>query len=97
MTNLRVSTAQFENKSGDKDYNLSVIDRLSAEAASKGSQAIAFHECSVTGYTFARHLSKGELLDIAEFIPSGPSGIIYFSLFQVLYQVSREQTLRPQT
>jgi predicted amidohydrolase len=73
MTNLRASTAQFENKSGDKDYNLSIIDKLSAEAASKGSQVIAFHECSITGYTFARHLSKDQLLDIAEFIPSGPS------------------------
>jgi predicted amidohydrolase len=73
MTNLRASTAQFENKSGDKDYNLSVIDRLSAEAAAKGSQVISFHECSITGYTFARHLSKEQLLDIAEHIPSGPS------------------------
>lgn len=73
MTNLRASTAQFENRSGDKDYNLSIIDRLSAEAASNGSQVIAFHECSITGYTFARHLSKDQLLDIAEHIPSGPS------------------------
>ena len=73
MTNLRASTAQFENKSGDKDYNLSVIDRLSAEAAAKGSQVISFHECSITGYTFARHLSKEQLLDIAEYIPSGSS------------------------
>lgn len=73
MTNLTTSTAQFENRSGDKEYNLSVIDKLSAEAAAKGSQVIAFHECSVTGYTFARHLSKKEMLDIAENIPSGPS------------------------
>ena len=73
MTNLIASTAQFENRSGDKEYNLSVIDKLSAEAAAKGSQVIAFHECSVTGYTFARHLSKKEMLDIAENIPSGPS------------------------
>lgn len=73
MTNLRASTAQFENKSGDKEYNLSVIDRLSAEAAAKGSQVVAFHECSITGYTFARHLSKEQLLDIAEPVPSGPS------------------------
>ncbi|HUQ66915.1 MAG TPA: nitrilase family protein [Flavitalea sp.] len=73
MTNLIASTAQFENKSGDKEYNLSVIDRLSAEASSKGSQVICFHECSITGYTFARHLSKEELLDVAEKIPSGES------------------------
>ena len=70
---LIISTAQFENKSGDKDYNLSIIDKLSARAAQQGSDAMAFHECSVTGYTFARHLSKAEMLDIAEIIPHGPS------------------------
>jgi predicted amidohydrolase len=73
MTNLRASTAQFENKSGDKEYNLSVIDGLSEEAAAKGSQVVAFHECSITGYTFARHLSNDQLLEIAEPVPSGPS------------------------
>lgn len=73
MINLKVSSAQFENKSGDKEYNLSVIDKLSAEASSQGSNVIAFHECSITGYTFARHLSKEQLLDVAEKIPSGPS------------------------
>jgi len=73
MTNLRVSTAQFENMSGDKEYNLGVIDNLSAEASAKGSQIVAFHECSITGYTFARHLSKEQLLEIAEPVPSGPS------------------------
>jgi len=70
---LIVSSAQFENKSGDKDYNLSIIDSLSAKAAQQGSDAIAFHECSITGYTFARHLSKAEMLDVAEEIPTGPS------------------------
>ena len=70
---LIVSSAQFEHKSGDKDYNLSIIDSLSAKAAQQGSDAIAFHECSITGYTFARHLSKAEMLDVAEEIPTGPS------------------------
>ncbi|MBL1221086.1 nitrilase family protein [Chryseobacterium sp. L7] len=73
MDHLKISTAQFENRSGDKEYNLSVIEKLAAEAASKGSQAIAFHECSVTGYTFARNLTKEQLLDIAEYIPDGKS------------------------
>ena len=73
MKNLRISSAQFENKSGDKEYNLSIIEKLALQAASNGSQVIAFHECSITGYTFARKLSKGQLLDIAEFIPEGKS------------------------
>ena len=70
---LIVSSAQFEHKSGDKDYNLSIIDSLSEKAAQQGSDVIAFHECSITGYTFARHLSKAEMLDVAEEIPTGPS------------------------
>ncbi|AQX13657.1 nitrilase [Elizabethkingia meningoseptica] len=73
MNTLKVSTAQFEHKSGDKEYNLSVIARLSGEAALQGSEVIAFHECSITGYTFARKLSKEQMLDLAELIPDGES------------------------
>jgi 5-aminopentanamidase len=73
MNNIKVSTAQFENRSGDKDFNLSKIESLAAKAALEGSHVIAFHECSVTGLSFARHLSKEEMLDLGEFIPDGPS------------------------
>jgi predicted amidohydrolase len=73
MENLKVASAQFEHKSGDKEYNLSVINKLAAKAASSGAKVIAFHECSITGYTFARKLSREQMLDIAEFIPDGPS------------------------
>ena len=73
MDKLKISTAQFENRSGDKNYNLSVIEELSQKAAQEGSHVIAFHECSITGYTFARHLSKSQMLDLAEVIPGGPS------------------------
>lgn len=71
--NIKISTAQFENKSGDKEYNLSIIEKLAQKAASEGSHVIAFHECSITGYTFARNLSKDQMLDIAELIPDGES------------------------
>lgn len=70
---LRISTVQFENKSGDKTYNLSLIEQFTAQASSEGAHAVAFHECSITGYTFARHLTREALLDIAEPIPGGPS------------------------
>jgi predicted amidohydrolase len=73
MRNLKIATAQFENKSGDKVYNLSVIKNLAQKAAQQGADVIAFHECSVTGYTFARYLNKRQMLDIAELIPGGPS------------------------
>lgn len=73
MEKLKISTAQFENRSGDKEYNLSVIDNLAGKAAVEGSKAIAFHECSITGYTFARNLTKTQMLNLAELIPEGPS------------------------
>lgn len=73
MQALKIATAQFENKSGDKKYNLSVIEQLAKKAAREGADVIAFHECAVTGYTFARHLPKAEMLNIAEFIPEGES------------------------
>ncbi len=83
MQPLRIATAQFENASGDKAYNLSVIRSLSAQAARQGAQVVAFHECSITGYTFARHLSKEQLLAVAEIIPDGPS-------INVLQEIAQE-------
>jgi 5-aminopentanamidase len=73
MNKLKVATAQFEHRSGDKQYNLSVIGRLSELAAGNGAQVIAFHECSITGYSFARHLNREQLVEVAELIPGGES------------------------
>lgn len=83
MEKLNIATAQFENKSADKQYNLSVIKELSRKAANAGADVIAFHECSITGYTYARHLSKVQLLEQAEFIPDGPS-------IQALISIAKE-------
>jgi predicted amidohydrolase len=73
MKNIKIATAQFENSSGDKNHNLAIIRSLSEKAAASGADVIAFHECSITGYTFARHLSKPALQDLAEYIPDGAS------------------------
>lgn len=73
MEPFKISTAQFENNSGDKGYNISIIDKLSAQAAASGSKVIAFHECCITGYTFARKLPLEQMLEVAEPVPSGPS------------------------
>ncbi len=86
MENLRIATAQFENRSGDKSYNLSVIRTLSAQAAALGAQVVAFHECSITGYTFARYLSKEQMLNLAESIPDGES-------IQALTQIARDNNI----
>lgn len=73
MKTIKIATAQFEHRSDNKEYNLKTIERLTEKAARQGAAAVAFHECSVTGYSFARHLTKEELLEVAEFIPGGAS------------------------
>ena len=73
MEPLRIATAQFENKSGDKQFNLDRIGELAGKAALQGAKAVAFHECSITGYTFARNLSRQQMLDLAEPLPGGES------------------------
>jgi len=73
MRNIKIASAQFENKVADKEYNLSVIDRLSKKAAADGAEVIAFHECSITGYSFARRLSLDQMLALSEHIPDGES------------------------
>lgn len=73
MQPLRIAAAQFENASGDKHVNLETIRVITAQAATVGANVVAFHECSVTGYTFARRLSHEQLLELAEPIPEGKS------------------------
>jgi 5-aminopentanamidase len=73
MKNIKIATAQFEHRSADKEYNLSVIEKLSKNAAEAGADVISFHECCITGYTFIRKLSEEQLLDLAELIPGGAS------------------------
>lgn len=73
MEPLKIATAQFETRDNDKAYNLSVIREICSKASGEGAQVVAFHECSVCGYTFAKELSREELLAIAELIPSGKS------------------------
>jgi beta-ureidopropionase len=70
---LRIATVQFENRPGDKSYNLSVVEDFSTKATAAGCDIISFHECCITGYTFARDLTEDQLLSIAEPVPTGPS------------------------
>lgn len=86
MEKLKIATAQFEHRNADKKYNLSVIEKLSKQAAAEGSDIISFHECSITGYTFARHLSKEQMLELAEIIPTGKSIL-------KLTQIARENNI----
>lgn len=73
MQDLTIATAQFESRNGDKTYNLSVIEKLSRQAAEKGVQVISFHELCITSYGFLRKLSHKQLGALAEEVPQGES------------------------
>lgn len=73
MQPLKIAAVQFENKSGDKAYNLSRIYELAKQAKAEGCQVVSFHECSISGYTFVQRLTKEELLQVSEKIPDGES------------------------
>jgi predicted amidohydrolase len=73
MEKLKASAVQFEHKSGDKAYNLAVIDQFTKQAAEEGSRVIAFHECCITGYTFTQNLSRQGMLELAEYLPESSS------------------------
>ena len=69
---MNIASVQFECATGDKESNIAIIRRLAAQAAAQSCNVVAFHECSISGYTFASTLSKSELFDVAERVP-GPS------------------------
>jgi len=73
MENLKIAVAQFEPKDGDKDYNLSVIEKLTARAKEEGADVISFHEMSITAYTFFKDLDKEQVEKLAEKVPDGES------------------------
>ena len=73
MKTLKVAVAQFQPKDGDKEYNLSVINRLTAKAKDAGAEVISFHEMSITAYTFFKDLSREQVTNLAENVPDGMS------------------------
>jgi predicted amidohydrolase len=70
---IRIGAAQFENRNGDKQYNLDAIDRLTARAVEKRAQLVAFHEGCIPAYSHLRRLDRKALAEIAEPVPAGPS------------------------
>lgn len=70
---IRAAVAQFEARDGDRQYNLDVIEELSARAARQGAHLVLFHELSVTGYTFLENLTREQTLELSESVPGGPS------------------------
>ena len=73
MDNLKIAVAQFQPKDGDKEYNLSVIEKLTERAKSEGADVISFHEMSITAYTFFKDLDREQVVKLAEKVPDGES------------------------
>lgn len=73
MREIRVATAQFENRDNDKQYNLSRIEILAQQAVDQGAEIVSFHEGCIPAYSWLQPLDKQELLEVAELIPDGPS------------------------
>ncbi len=70
---IRVSSVQFQHAPGSKSVNLGIIGEYVRKASELGTQCIAFPEMCITGYWHVRNLSRQEVLDLAEPVPSGPS------------------------
>jgi predicted amidohydrolase len=73
MKTLKIAVAQFQPKDGDKDYNLSVIEKLTSKAKEGGAEVVSFHEMSITAYTFFKDLTRDEVKSYAEKVPGGNS------------------------
>lgn len=73
MRTLNIAVAQFQPKDGDKEYNLSVIEKLTDKAKDDEAEVISFHELCITAYTHLKDLTRKELSELAEEIPNGKS------------------------
>ncbi|MDP7250964.1 MAG: nitrilase family protein [Planctomycetota bacterium] len=73
MRDIRIATAQFENRDNDNAYNLSRVETLTRIAVEQDAEIVSFHEGCIPGYTWIQPLSKEELLEIAEPVPDGDS------------------------
>jgi predicted amidohydrolase len=70
---LRAAVVQFEHAAGAKERNIERIEFFAQAAAAQGVKLLAFPECCITGYWFLRNLSRGQLDELAEPVPGGPS------------------------
>jgi predicted amidohydrolase len=70
---ITAASVQFTHRPNDKAYNLGVVERFTAQAASVGVQLIAFPEMCITGYWHVTRMDREQIAAQAEPIPDGPS------------------------
>lgn len=70
ITHYTVAAVQFEPRFGDKEWNVSRLLHLAAEAADSGARLIVLPEMGTTGYCFR---SRQEIAPLVEPVPGGPT------------------------
>ena len=73
MKGIRVASVQFEHLPADKEANFAKVRSFVEKASQKQVEIIIFPECCLTGYWFLRHLSREQLVELAEPVFAGPS------------------------
>jgi len=75
VRDIRVASVQFEHAAGEKAANLAKVEAFVQKAAAEKAEIVVFPECCITGYWFLRHLSREQLLALAEPVFEGPSSL----------------------
>lgn len=71
MQPIKAAAIQFNHRPGDKEYNLSRVSQLAADAAQQDVTLAVFPEMCITGYWHVRNLSREQIEQLAEAIPAG--------------------------
>lgn len=71
--NIRVATVQFCHRASDKQYNLSVMEKLIFQASQEDIKILAFPEMCITGYWHVPELNGQELTALSERAEDSPS------------------------
>jgi potassium-dependent mechanosensitive channel len=69
----RAAAVQFQHAPGDKSTNLGVIRDFVEQAAERQVQLICFPECCISGYWHLRHLTRDQMVGLAEPVFDGPA------------------------
>ena len=64
--NIRVATVQFCHRASDKQYNLSVMEKLIFQASQEDIKILAFPEMCITGYWHVPELNTQQLNALSE-------------------------------
>ena len=73
MNQIKAGAVQFQHTPGDKDYNFNQIRKFTEAASEESVDLLVFPEMCITGYWHVRHLSRDEVLKLAEPVPEGSS------------------------